>query len=88
MTVEKVRAKFWVKSVKQNHLGGSGSSDFHADVELSPCYGTYPGGDAEENKSFSKWTPSGEIKLSITNPAAIDFFDLGKAYYIDFTPAP
>lgn len=86
MTVEQVRAKFWVKSVRHNHTGAAGA--IHADVELAPCYGSYPGGDSEENKSFSKWTPSGEIKLSITNPDAIAFFDVGKPYYIDFTPAP
>ncbi|KAA0686021.1 hypothetical protein DTW90_34615 [Neorhizobium sp. P12A] len=39
------------------------------------------------NKAWSKATPSGELKISITNPAAIDKFDLGKEYFLDFTPA-
>ncbi len=80
-----VRAKFWVKEIKHAHQGPPNA--VYADVKLAPCYGAYPGGDSEENKSFAKYTPSGEITLGITNPDAIGFFELGKAYYIDFTPA-
>ena len=80
-----VRAKFWVKSVQHHH--NHDPKAVCAEVELAPCYGTYPGGDSEENKSFAKYTPAGEISLTITNPAAIEAFELGKAYYIDFTPA-
>lgn len=38
-------------------------------------------GGSEENKKFFKSTPSGEIKVSSVG----DFFEPGKAYYIDFT---
>ena len=79
-----VRAKFWVKEKKHQYTG-SPDGQF-VEVSLAPCYGGYPGGDSEENKSFAKYTPSGEIKLGITNPAAFDQFEMGKAYYIDFTP--
>lgn len=82
-----VRAKFWVKEKKHAHVGHN-NADVFCDVRLAPCYGTYPGGDSEENKSFAKYTPNGEISLGITNPNAIEFFELGKAYYIDFSPAP
>lgn len=37
---------------------------------------------SEENKSFSKYTPSGTIELFVSNPDAI--FEEGE-YYIDFT---
>ncbi len=80
-----VRAKFFVSEIKH---GYSPSPDATmANIVLQPCFGTYPGGDSEENKSFSKWTPQGKIELTITNPSAIAAFELGKAYYIDFTPA-
>ena len=39
------------------------------------------------NRTWSRATPSGELKISITNPDAIDKFDLGREYYLDFTPA-
>jgi hypothetical protein len=44
-------------------------------------------GNGEANKDWSKWTPSGELKMMVTNPAAIEKFELGKEYYLDFTPA-
>ncbi len=44
-------------------------------------------GDVEgTNKSWSKWTPSGQLSITITNPDAIDAFEKGNAYYLDFTP--
>ena len=41
-----------------------------------------------ENIRFTTATPWGEIKLGINNPAAIDQFEVGKQYYVDFHPAP
>ena len=38
----------------------------------------------EENKSFSKYTPSGEIKLCVSNPGIANSFEVGQEYYIDF----
>lgn len=86
MTVQNVRAKFFVSEVKHLYTQGDGDN-VAATVKLQPCFGSYPGGDSEENKSFSKWTPQGSIEMTITNPAAVEFFEIGKAYYIDFTPA-
>jgi hypothetical protein len=87
MTVQTVKAKFWVKDVTHHHNGQPDGDQVCATVKLAPCFGSYPGGDSEENKSFSKWTPQGEVTMMITNPEAIEFFELGKPYYIDFRPA-
>ena len=40
-----------------------------------------------ENESWSKYTPSGQLQMLISNPAAIEQFESGKEYYIDITPA-
>jgi hypothetical protein len=40
-----------------------------------------------ENARFTKATPWGEIRLGIDNPAALEQFEAGKEYYVDFTPA-
>lgn len=40
-----------------------------------------------ENAVFGKATPWGEIKLGIANPAAKEFFQAGKKYYVTFTEA-
>jgi hypothetical protein len=77
-----MRAKFTVKS-KREYLGYHNGNTNTRLVEISAS----PVGDAKEtNKSWSAATPSGELKMSISNPAAVDFFELGKEYYLDFTP--
>jgi hypothetical protein len=40
-----------------------------------------------ENARFTKATPWGEIRLGIDNPAALEQFVPGQAYYVDFTAA-
>jgi hypothetical protein len=78
-----VRAKFVVRDITQTFSGGS--------VSLFPvCRG-------EENKSWSQATPGGEIKMSILNQPALDWFKQiledarnGKGkpeVFVDFTSA-
>lgn len=54
-------------------------------IVLSPVYGNVDA--SEENKKFWQYTPSGRIELGTVNPTAWKQFELGKEYYIDFTPA-
>lgn len=43
---------------------------------------------SEENKSFSKYTPAGNVQLCISyETEASNFFEEGKEYYLDFTAA-
>lgn len=42
---------------------------------------------SEENKSFFKWTPGGNIELKTINPEAAAAFVEGEEYYVDFTKA-
>ena len=54
------------------------------------CFHTVYEGDTSkdtENARFTMATPWGNIKLGINNPAALNQFELGKEYYVDFTPA-
>jgi hypothetical protein len=74
-----VRAKFFINSIElYNDPRDSGT------VKMAPVYG-----NSEENKSWSKATPSGECRMFISNPAAFAFFkeayDEKKSIYIDFT---
>ena len=50
--------------------------------------GSYPADGSDENNTYAKFTPSGELKLSVTNPALIGKFAEGEEYYLDFTKAP
>lgn len=40
-----------------------------------------------ENARFTQATPWGEIRMGIDNPKALEQFQAGKSYYVDFSPA-
>ncbi|XOD90345.1 hypothetical protein ACLAIB_17205 [Klebsiella variicola] len=40
-----------------------------------------------ENESWPKYTPSGQLQMVISNPAAFEQFEQGKEYFIDIVPA-
>jgi hypothetical protein len=73
-----VRAKFTCISVEDY--------GYSKKVKLIPVYeGAL--GENEENKRFTKATPSGELWMTIDNPDAAIQFEPGKAYYLTFTAA-
>lgn len=77
-----VRAKFRVTQLQQTTSNyGTGANCEQSSVTLSAVAG-------DENKTWSKWTPSGTLTLSITNPEAMAQFKVGEFYFLDFTPAP
>ena len=43
-------------------------------------------GNSEDN-TYSKWTPDGTLKITVTNPALVGTFKEGEKYYLDFTLA-
>lgn len=49
--------------------------------------GAYPSDGSDEDNSFARWTPCGELKLSIMNPALFGKLPVGSRFYLDFTPA-
>lgn len=70
------RAKFTCQQITRYTGGGQ-------EVTL----GAVTGYGSEENESFWNATPSGQLKMTISNPKAQEFFDVGKSYYLDFTEA-
>lgn len=41
---------------------------------------------AVQGEPFGKYTPSGTITMQILNPEAAKQIELGKEYFVDFTP--
>jgi hypothetical protein len=78
-----VRAKFRVTEVTTSisNYGGAAGTIESKRVKLSAV------GD-EHNKTWSKWTPSGELTMTINNPAAFEQFKPGQCYFVDFVEAP
>jgi hypothetical protein len=54
-------------------------------VRMSPVYGN--GDPNHENTKFWNASPSGSIELGTINPEAWSKLELGKEYFVDFTPA-
>ena len=66
-----------------NYESTVSSEKYSEAVKLRAVYSSDPN---SENYSWSKYTPSAEISLNISNPSAWGKFEVGKEYYIDFTP--
>lgn len=67
-----VQARFWVQSVKKTAVSGGG---FAREIILQPVIrgGGLPGADG--NVNWSKYTPSGEIRLVVTADAGGEWFE-------------
>lgn len=48
----------------------------------------YPPDGYDEDNTYAKYSPSGELKLTVANPALLGKFNPGETYYLDFTPVP
>lgn len=69
-----VRAKFFVTEVAHTTYGGT--------VKLQAvCRG-------EDNKAWASATPTGQITMGIRNDLALEQFQPGEEYFLDFTLAP
>lgn len=79
-----VRAKFKVASKRVDEYGkeANGTIKVITSVKMTAVYG-----DSPENKAFFAASPSGTIELGVLNQPAADALEIGKEYYIDFTPA-
>jgi hypothetical protein len=49
-------------------------------VRLQPVYA-----ESGVNATWSKYTPSGQVEMQISNPAAVEAFQLGKCYLVSFS---
>lgn len=79
-----VRAKFYVQEIK--HVHTASPNDVCAIIKLAAAFGSYAKGDDEGNRDWSKYTPQGALEMTVTNSSAIAAFEIGKCYYLDFTP--
>lgn len=75
--MSRIRAKFKVTSTSGDQATNGGKT-----INLQPVYSSDP---QSENYTWSQATPSGQIQLFISNPAAADAFELGAEYLVDFT---
>jgi hypothetical protein len=72
----KIRAKFRLMSETKNA--------YNAEQRLLVFQSMYDPDLVAEDRSYAKATPSGKLEITVDNPNAT--FELGKDYYLDFTP--
>jgi hypothetical protein len=81
---ERVRAKVKLVGVKPAE-GNYGDKEPPVTLEFYFVYSSDPN---SENKKFWDYTPGGKIEMNLVKPETRKMFDMGKEYYIDFSPAP
>lgn len=80
--MSKVRAKFSCKKIEPP-FGYGEDEKGRFEILLTPVLSGSP-----ENRDFYRWTPSGEIRLGVVTSKTANAFEVGRDYYVDFTPAP
>lgn len=75
-----VRAKFRVQAIKEM-ASWQNAEHTMSEVQLNAVAD-------EANKTWARYTPGGEFKITIDNPEALKAFKLGQCYFVDFTEAP
>ena len=79
-----VRCKFYVTRITHHNIYAPPGqpAKFAAEIALAPIWE-----QDGVNRKWSEATPTGEIKMTITNEDSIAAFELGKYYFVDFSPA-
>lgn len=85
-----VQAMFYVKEI--NHRATHQPGDVNVEVKMGAAFGGYLAGVKQigpegGNSDWSKYTPSGDLSITITNPAAIEQFEIGAVYSLTFEKA-
>ncbi|TPI39322.1 hypothetical protein FJW07_14190 [Mesorhizobium sp. B3-1-9] len=81
----RMRAKMRITAVTPYPAEGDASQEtlqFYAVAKDGP----YPSDGSDEDNSYAKFSPSGELKLTVANPALIGKYKQGDTFYVDFTP--
>lgn len=82
MADAQTRLKMHVEGVVTiNDKDGNANSE---NITLRAVYGSL--GNEEANKVWSKYTPSGELRFSVTNPNVMGTIKQGQFYFADLIP--
>jgi hypothetical protein len=76
----RMRAKFKVESVTKFE----GQENLKLSAVCANSFG--PNGESEDN-DFARYTPSGDLQMTVNNPDLLGKINPGEKYYLDFTKA-
>lgn len=81
-----MRAKMTLASVK-SYGGDQEELEFHAVQGSKVAAEGYPEGGEDEDNTFARFSPSGQLTLTVANPDLVGTFKPGTKYYVDFAAA-
>lgn len=71
--------------VKLNHIQPNQGSET---LTFNPVSKTsYDNSGLDEDNTFAKYTPGGQLTITVANPALLGQFKVGEMYYVDFSKA-
>ena len=76
-----MRAKMVINEVKRNQ----GIETLAMTAVCKP--NGYDESGLDEDNTYAKFSPSGQLTLTVSNPALFGKFNPGEKYYLDFTKA-
>lgn len=82
-----MRAKFRVQNVSVYKDDNGNVTGENLTMHAVCKDGGYPADGIDEDNTFSRWSPSGDFRIHIANPALFGKFVIGDKYYMDFTKA-
>lgn len=80
-----MRCKLYIESIKQYGQNGQVTQE---EIQFRAITSGKQNADGvSEDNTFSKYTPSADFRMSVTNPALIGQFKPGQKFYFDTTEA-
>lgn len=73
----KMRAKLTIVEIRK--YGDAICETLVFDAKYDPA-------NSPEDNSYSKYTPSAQLTMCVTNPALVGTFKAGETFYVDFIP--
>ena len=73
-----VRGKFTLQAITKHYWSSTAQTFMFEAIHDN---------STEESRRFAKYTPSARLTMTVDNPSAQEFFELGKTYYLDFSRA-
>ena len=84
----KMRAKFQVGFVQEHFYGPDKSKSQETLTMHAVCRtGGYDETGLDEDNTYAKFSPGGNLSINIANPELFGQFKVGQKFYLDFTEA-
>lgn len=78
-----MRAKVKITGIEPYPKEGTPTQE-KLDFAFPAKNGAYPSDGMDEDQQFAKYTPAGQLSITVANPNLIGKFAVGDTFYLDF----